>query len=85
MKGSSSNLWPKFISSFIVTFGHYFGNLPTTLIAAILKLYDIPLGRAPSFALEKKTRTIIKLAATLLAKKKAYSRTASSHIIVKRI
>ena len=53
LKGSSLNSWPKFISSVIATFGHCFGNLATTLIAATLKLYDIPLGRALSFALEK--------------------------------
>ena len=70
LKGPSLNSWPKFISSVIATFGHCFGNLATTLIAATLKLYDIPLGRALSFALEKKLALLSSLLLHYLQRRK---------------
>ena len=56
--------------------------------AALLKLFDIPLERIFPFRhllLSKETLTILKCAATLLENMKAYSRTTSSHIMVKHV
>ena len=52
------------------------------LIMASLNLYDIPLGRAIFGPAKLSTHNIIKLAATVIANMKAYSRTSRNHNMV---
>ena len=79
-----------FTSSYIAALGRYLENPPPYPPCGLTEIISQTPGKnsprhAPFFPQQRNSHSYKKHAATLLANMKAYSRTESSHIMVKRI